>query len=92
MATKKVTQPETAEELKPETEPAIEETTQPETVEEKPVNCELPSPKESACRYPTEFYKTSGIPFCEACGEKLRNRLDGSPICPEKRKDCPRTV
>ena len=41
--------------------------------------------------YPTEFYRTNGIPFCETCGEKLLADTGGSPLCPERLgTDCPR--
>ena len=40
-------------------------------------------------KYPTEWYRASGIPYCEVCGEKFLNDSRG-PICPESRSNCPR--
>jgi hypothetical protein len=40
-------------------------------------------------KYPTEWYRASGIPYCEVCGEKYLNDSRG-PICPESRSNCPR--
>jgi hypothetical protein len=56
----------------------------------------LPSPvtlvPEVRGSYPTEWYKSSGIPSCEVCGERYLSDLHGAPLCPENFSSdhCPR--
>jgi hypothetical protein len=38
--------------------------------------------------YPTEFYQTANIPFCNKCGEKRRTSTQGV-FCPNNNTDCP---
>lgn len=47
-------------------------------------------PKEAVSKYPTDFYKGAGIPYCEQCGAAYQNRINGDPVCPEGRSDCKR--
>ena len=40
--------------------------------------------------FPTDFYKSNGIPYCKACGEKHRTDLYGDPYCPIEDPECER--
>jgi hypothetical protein len=47
---------------------------------------------QQASNYPTEYYKAAGIAYCQTCGEKLRTKSDGAPLCPIAQPDCDRNV
>jgi len=69
-----------------------------DSVEEVPavVAESLPQPSvtvpEVRGSYPTEWYRKSGIPFCNTCGERYLTDLHGNPMCPENFEPqfCPR--
>ena len=61
--------------------------------EAKPEPAEKPKPapkKHVALRYKVDWYKASGIPFCEFCGAANPTDPQGNPVCPIKNAECPR--
>lgn len=60
------------------------ETTIVEAVQAAPENTAIVA----ASLYPTEFYKSLGIPVCQTCGDKRRYGSQG-PVCSQGRADCP---
>ena len=69
--------------------PAIKTEAVPQPkAESKPTS----SPAIATPRYPTEFYRKAGIPYCSTCGESYRTNTDGTPLCPVAKpaKECPR--
>ena len=47
-------------------------------------------PKIIPKKYATEYFRANKIPYCETCGAQYQNRRNGTPVCPEKRSNCPR--
>jgi len=72
----------TIEETLPEQSPEMEQVPKPVA---------LPAPLSGI--YPTDYYRSNNIPFCEVCGEKLRaDPISQKPLCAEQRAQCPRNL
>lgn len=48
--------------------------------------------EEVKTEYPSGFYQSMEIAVCPTCGEKLRTRTDGQPLCPIAKEECDRNV
>ncbi len=74
--------------------PSVEESIEAKTVgeaEQKPsLDVSKQTPKTKG-KYATEYFKKNKIPYCTLCGAQHQHTPDGIPVCPESRKDCPRS-
>lgn len=69
--------------------PLILEAEFPKVKPSKPVKAS-PKPATTDFLYSSDFFESSGIPYCKDCGASYQNDLEGNPVCPVSKTDCSR--